>query len=337
MDDIYYPVAHRPQSEIDALKKRYEVFDTASIPVIFKKALGLTATTWTLPETWSTSHVVYIVETKERPDPLVLRANIGFVKPEAVLAVEKLITNRVKAAGIPTNSILHVDISRKFVPFDYQIQEMLTGHDLEDHFKGTKEQYDSMSFDLGVMVGKLHTLTVSGYGRFSWDGAAKGKLAGAQKSWYEYVTLCLHDDVKFLVDQEVIDVRKGDRIFTIFEEHKTLLNLKQSCIVHHDLADHNIMFAGNRISGIFDWEAAVAGDCTLDLASCPTWKTHYPREEKLIEGFRSVAPLPDHFKEKMNLYRLRTMLWKTVYAMRARILTPARRARFTAALASFGL
>jgi aminoglycoside phosphotransferase (APT) family kinase protein len=107
--------------------------------------------------------------------------------------------------------------------------------------------------------------------------------------------------------------------------------------VHYDLADHNIMFEGARITALFDWETAVSGDPVLDLASCPTWRTHYPREKKLVEGFTSVSNLPDFFEEKMNLYRLRTMLWKIVYVIRMNILNERRKQTFLNALQPFGL
>jgi len=51
----------------------------------------------------------------------------------------------------------------------------------------------------------------------------------------------------------------------------------------------------------------------LDLASAPTWKTLYERESKLIEGFKSVATLPHQYKEKVDLYRLRTIIWKVIH------------------------
>ena len=124
----------------------------------------------------------------------------------------------------------------------------------------------------------------------------------------------------------------------IFKEHKTMIDdVKKGSLLHHDLADHNIMFENNKITGIFDWETAVIGDPVLDLASCPTWKTHYPREDVLIEGYVSITPLPPHFREKMNLYRLRTMLWKMVFAIKADIVTEDRMGRFNAALKPFDL
>lgn len=115
------------------------------------------------------------------------------------------------------------------------------------------------------------------------------------------------------------------------------MDIKHGSLVHHDLADHNFMHEGDRITGIFDWENAVIGDPILDLASCPTWKTHYPREEKLIEGYTSVRALPEHFQEKMHVYRLRTMIWKMVFAVRNNMLNQARRQRFLDALGPFKL
>jgi len=115
-------------------------------------------------------------------------------------------------------------------------------------------------------------------------------------------------------------------------------DVSKGSLIHHDLADHNIFFDGKKtITGIFDWEAAVVGDPVLDLASCPTWRTFYPREEILIAGYKSIIPLPDHFDEKINIYRLRTMLWKIVYAIRMNILNDARKNKFYEALKPFGL
>ena len=115
------------------------------------------------------------------------------------------------------------------------------------------------------------------------------------------------------------------------------MKIKSGSLIHHDLADHNIMFKNSKITGIFDWEACCIGDPVLDLASCPTWKTHFPREQKLIEGYTSVTSLPNHFVEKMRIYKLRTMLWKMVFAIRANIVTENRKQKFLSALIPFGI
>lgn len=335
--DIYYPVVHRSQEEIVALKKRYEAFDELKISYVMKEH-GYTSISWDRPTTWGTSHVIYIVTVKEQKDPLILRANIGG-EVEGMMMVEKVISDTVGGLRIPVNEILVADCSRKKFPFDYQIQKKLAGSDIEDHFHGTQDDYDMLSFSIGTYVGKWGEISLTGFGRFDTADAMKGVLVGTKQSMHEYIIVKLDEDVRFLVDAGLFDTAKADAILKLFEQNKDPINAgRVSTLVHHDLADHNIMFNGKHaITGIFDWEAAVAGDPILDLASAPTWKTHYPREEKMIEGYRSVRDLPEFFKEKMNIYRLRTMLWKMVYALRAGILNAERKMKFENALALFKL
>lgn len=338
MKDIYYAVAHRDQEEIDSFKTRYQNFDTKLIPSIFKDVLGYTVTDWKQSTSWGTSHVIYYVNLKQLDRPLILRANLGFnEEPEYVMAIEKMLTDQVSKIGIPVNKVLHADLTREKYPFDFQIQEVLKGQDLENNFKGTKEIYDKISFELGQLIAKYQTFTFENFGRFDHKAVLNNKLKGTKKSFYDYITVSLIEDIKYLVDAEVLTISKSKRVLSLFEEYKPVINIPKGSLVHHDLADHNIMFENEKITGIFDWEACVVGDPVLDLASCPTWRTHYPREEKLIEGYTSIQSLPDNFEEKMNIYRLRTMLWKMVFAIRADILNEKRKQRFLDSLAPFKL
>lgn len=335
MTDIYYPVAHRSDEEIAALKTRYGSFNTGFIPDMLKP-LGFTAESWTKPESWSTSHVIYIVAVKERERPLVVRANIGWGAPERYLLLEKLITDQVATLGVPVNRVLYVDVTRDIFPFDYQIQDMLDGMDIEGNFTGTRADYDRLSFDLGRYVAMWGDLGFSQFGRLDESAAERGVLRGTKQSFYEYILVRLDEDIRYLADAGVVTVQKADAIRKIFETHKSVISVPVATLVQYDLADHNIMFDGeDTITGIFDWEAAVVGDPLLDLASAPTWKTHYPRETKLIEGYRSIRELPNFWREKMDLYRLRTMLWKMVFAIRTGILNDDRKRKFDAALKPF--
>lgn len=339
MLDIYYTVAHRSQDEIDSFKVRYEKFDPSCILPIFRKSLSLHVLQVKPSTSWGSSHVIYFVRVQGKKSPLVFRANLGFNrKPEVVMKVEQLICEKVVKTGVPTNKVLYVDISRKSHNFDYQIEEYLEGSDIENNFKGTKEEYDKMSFDLGVYIATYSKIHFDKFGLFDEESARKNILAGTKSTFFEYIITCLDKDIFYLTENNVIPVGVGKKITNLFEEYKLIINnIKRGSLIHHDLADHNIFFKDNRITGIFDWEAAVVGDPILDLASCPTWRTFFPREEILIEGYKSITPLPDHFQEKMNIYRLRTMLWKVVYAIRMNILNDTRKQKFYEALKPFKL
>lgn len=335
MNDIYYRHAHRSQEEIDIVAKRFELFDVSWIPKVFKQALGLTAVSWVRPDSYGTMHVIYKVAVKEDSKEFILRANSNIPTPEIEMKLEELITKKVALLGVPVNRILYVDISRKIFPFDFQIQEVLAGADLEDHFTGTKDEYDRMSFALGQYVARFGELQFGGFGRFDEKQVMQGNLVGGKKSFPDYIEVCLDDDLRFIADSGIITVKTTTSIRKLFDQYRPVMDISKGSLIHHDLADHNFMHVGDRITGIFDWENAVVGDPVLDLASAPTWTTHFPREEKLLEGYRSVRALPEHFGEKMQIYRLRTMIWKMVFALRAGILNEKRRHRFFDALSPF--
>jgi len=338
MNDIFYPVAHRSDEEIAALSERYDTFDESLIPMLVKESLGMTAVSWKKPDSWSTSHVIYMVTVAERERPVVLRSNIGWGEPETYMQIEKLITDEVAALSVPVNRILYVDISRKVHPFDYQIQDALEGVDIEDNFCGTRADYDQISFDLGRYIAMWGDLSFAQFGRFNQEAAQKGRLVGTKQSMYEYIIVRLDEDIRYLVDAEVLTIKRADEVRKLFERFKPIMSVNVGTLVQYDLADHNIMYDGkSEITGIFDWEAAVVGDPMLDIASVPTWKTHYPREKKLIEGYKTVRDLPNFWREKVDIYRLRTMLWKMVFAIRAGILDEGRKKKFEEALSPYKL
>lgn len=334
MSDIYYRHAHRSQEEIDITAKRYDLFGVSWIPKVFSHALGLTAVSWVIPDSFGTMHVIYEVSVKEHDTRYILRANSHIPKPEIEMKLEELLTTRASSLGIPANRMLHVDISREHFPFDFQIQEKLLGQDLEDHFFGTKDDYDRISFTLGQYVAKLSTFRFEGFGRFDESEVKKGNLVGQKKSFSDYLEVRLEEDLAFILDAGLIKPSTLSEILRCFETYRPVMNIARGSLVHHDLADHNIMHIGDRITGIFDWDNAVSGDPVLDLASAPTWTTHYPRERMLIDGYASIVPLPDQFQEKMNIYRLRTVIWKTVFVLRAGLMNEKRRQRLYDAMAS---
>lgn len=253
------------------------------------------------------------------------------------MLTEKLVTDKVRSVGLPTNHILHVDVTRKHVPFDFQIQETLEGTDPEVNFPDSQIEYDQLSFELGHFIAKLSEISLDGFGLFNEHAASNQQLVGQHKSMHDYVMTKVIEDLAYLVTAKVIMPKVSSKIETLLAESKDLLNVDQGTLVHHDLADHNLLYKDGHLSAVFDWETAVSGDVALDLASCPTWGTLYPREEQMLKGFQSIRQLPNQWEEKRDVYRLRTMLWKMVFAIRSNILTPVRLQRFTNALKPFGL
>ncbi|KKQ25024.1 MAG: hypothetical protein US40_C0004G0062 [Candidatus Roizmanbacteria bacterium GW2011_GWC2_37_13] len=301
MSDIHYGGggAYFSQDEVIKAKKRYELFDTSVIPKIFKDVLNLEVVSFEKPKSWGLPHVIYIVKFNNHRD-LVLRANLGPKKPEISLLGEKLITEKASKAGIKTNKIIYVDISRKKYPFDFQIQEKFEGLDPEVVFKGSQKDYDRISFQLGQTTAKMSKITFEKFGRFDEKSALENKLFGTKNQNYDYIVVELIDNLKFISESGYLSIKQTDRIMKVFEQSKDLINIEKGCLVHYDLADHNLRYDPKTfdLQLIFDWESAVSSDALLDLGSCPTWTTLYEREKKLLEGYSSIKKLPDNYQNK---------------------------------------
>lgn len=328
--------ANLTDEEIEKAKKKYEIFDTSVIPKIFKDVLDLQVESFAKPKSWGLPHVIYIVKLKGHED-LVLRANLGPKKPEIILLIEKLITEKVTKIGIKTSEIVHLDISRKKYPFDFQIQKKFGGLDPEIIFKGSQKDYDKISFQIGETIAKMSEIKFEKFGRFDENQALKGNLIGTKTTNFDYIKVELNDNLKKIVDSNLLSSEKSNKIMRIFEESKNIININQGSLVHYDLADHNLRYDPKtyNLRVIFDWEASVSSDPFLDIASSPTWKTIYPREQKILEGYLSLKRLPDNYKEKINIYRLRTVIWKIVHNIKFNILNKERIAKFANALACY--
>ena len=331
----HYPHSATQQPEIEALKTRYDVVGPELVRQAFAGTdLGLVPTSIEKPDSFSTRHVIYLVGIEGSDEPVVFRSNIGFSDSrESVLLAEKYMTDAARARGVACNEVIYVDLSRNHVPFDFQIQKLVPGADLEDHFSGTEADYQALAVQIGEQTALLHSVKVDGFGRFD-AVESEHSLRGVMPDNASYVMLDVADELATLSGQGYISEEQSAMIARYFADRQSLLQLERASLVHYDIADHNIMFQENRITGLIDWEAAVASDPMLDIASMPTWKTHYSRLEAFLEGYRNIAPLPDNFDAKFEIYQLRTLLWKTVFCYRAGILTPERQQRLTNCLAN---
>lgn len=151
MNNIYYKVADRSDEQINSFKNRYELISVKEIREVFE-------INWYNIEfleksnSWWTAHIIYYAKIVWRNDRLVFRSNSWekwlFSSPEVVMLSEKIITDIVSTLWVKTNKILHVDISRKNFPFDYQIEEELIWVDpeiyidKEGNFIDTKLDYE---------------------------------------------------------------------------------------------------------------------------------------------------------------------------------------------------
>lgn len=318
-DDVYYYNTHRPASLVQKLQMRNKEFDANMVPIVFEKALNEKLESYTPSHFAGTGHVIYFVKTKSGKE-LVLRATHGLNEPENYMDMERDVIQMYKKAGIPSVEILCADTTRRTFEFDYQIMKPLIGKDPEIEWNGTQDDYDELSFDLGRMCAKQYQIPGIGWGR--WRCNTEGMIVGTRSSQNEYLNSYLDHDLRVIALFGTLDNEATQKIkeYFVSSEIKSLFaDLKQSYFIHHDLADHNIRYEGRKVLAFFDWECSVIHDPISDLASAPTWKVQYPREQKMTEGFLAeLGYKPDNFEAKVGVYLLRTMLWKVAFALKGK-------------------
>lgn len=318
-DDIYYYNTHRPAILVQQLQRRIEEFDPSSVAPVIEKAIGEKVVNKQISKLFGTGHIIVFVHTNKGRD-LVLRATHALPEPEKYMDMEKEVIAKYAAAGVPSTEIIFSDASRRTFPFDYQIMLPLTGRDLESEWVGDKSTYDKLSLELGRMLARQYQIPGEGWGR--WKRDEKNQIVGAKDTHNEYLRAYLDHDLAVLSLFHLTD-SKGISILTDYFSSTDINALfgdeTHSYFVHHDVADHNIRYADGHITALYDWENAILFDPISDIGSAPTWKTHYPREQLVRQGFvEELGKKPDNFEAKADVYYLRTMLWKLQFALKGK-------------------
>jgi aminoglycoside phosphotransferase (APT) family kinase protein len=226
--------------------------------------------------------------------------------------VESHLIAEVRALGVPAPRIHASDSSRRDAPFAWQVMERIECPDLNQHFKQGALDLPGIAAKIGAAVATWQGIQPPGFGPF--DPALlreTGKLQAFHSSYADYFHLHLDRHLRFLVDRGFLPGARTADMAAAIEEHQSLLDLNQGCLVHKDLALWNILGTGSRIAAFIDFDDAIGGDPMDDLSllGCfheGAFLTH------ALEGYHSVRPLPADHVRRFWLHLLRNMLVKAV-------------------------
>jgi Ser/Thr protein kinase RdoA (MazF antagonist) len=147
-----------------------------------------------------------------------------------------------------------------------------------------------VSRQLGGILNELHEIELEGFGYF------ETQVIDPQPS-----------NVEFVRRRMETKLRKGpaalrEPIARHFAAHdNSLSGCKTAVLCHNDAHDANVLVEDGRITGLVDWENAVAADPLLDLAK--SWAFSDGRSEEtlnaLMEGYGSVRA---DWEEAFDLY-----------------------------------
>jgi aminoglycoside phosphotransferase (APT) family kinase protein len=211
-------------------------------------------------------------------------------------------------------SVVAVDVTRKQVPFEFEVVEAVKGVCLKDFDEDESRTLRALA-SLGSLVARLHEQPLHGNGLLDTAPLAafpESDPRGLHERWSDYVLLRLHEHIARCRVLGIVDEREGEWIDGEFRRASDWLDDVPAVLLHGDLGSHNVFVNGDdEASTLVDWEDALAGDPLYEIAF---WATFHPQRRwaAFLEGYRRISNLPDDAGRRFWLYFLRIALAKTV-------------------------
>lgn len=224
-------------------------------------------------------------------------------------SAEAAIISEASRHGIPVVNSILAHYARNGDGLDFSLYEKVEGQDMKLYLQEHPDLEDELVARAGVLMASIHAIPVNGFGYFDNNLAREsGVLRGIHENYRDHCLASLGKNLADLVAAQYITPAQSFKIQQLLETTDKF-DLSQARIVHNDMADWNVIVNNGEIVAAIDWDEAHAGDPVADIAC---WSLFFPakRLEKFLEGYRSHSTLPDHFEEKLHLYRLRYLVSK---------------------------
>lgn len=163
------------------------------------------------------------------------------------------------------------------------LMECLAGDVLQ-----TQDLTTSLSFEIGVLLAKIHTNKTTAFGDLTEANSMvqDPRIYFASK-FEESFAECLDHLPNHLL-QKCREYYEKNIDF--------LLAVDGPCIIHRDFRPGNIMVENNKVSGIIDWASGRAGFAEDDL--CPLemgeWGNDLEIKQAFLNGYASIRKIPDY-------------------------------------------
>jgi aminoglycoside phosphotransferase (APT) family kinase protein len=220
--------------------------------------------------------------------------------PHHKFRTEKAACDLLAAGVLPVPQVLVLDESRTLVPYAFLVTTRLPGETIYDSWDGldgrTRER---LAFDAGRCLALLHRHTLPAFGSL-------GRLAeGGFPTWRAYLDDYVARHARQARDAQLLDTTAITRIEQLLARFQPLMAaVTTGCFLHQDYHFENLLQMEGRVTGVIDFEWALAGDpvfdCRLDenLAECPGSVAPF------YAGYASLSPLTEHHRLKADFYRL---------------------------------
>ncbi len=214
---------------------------------------------------------------------------------------EKIAFELLKGTEVPVPHEVILDDSRDIAPFDVLITERLPGRNLETDWSGLQS---SQKEDLANKAGRLLTLVSSVHLPFFGELSGQGPLPQTQ-SWVEYLTAKLAFHIKDARDLGIFDESSIELFLRALQARiSALKEVGSAKLVHVNYHFGNLLYEGQEITGVFDFEWAFAGDPLYDYCRWTQGEEEWPgsRQSFLLGCSRETFTKSE--TDRMALYQM---------------------------------
>ena len=247
-------------------------------------------------------------------DTLVARFATNDIKGSGRFAGEARAYQLLAGAGLPVPQVVALDQSHTLVPYDYLISTRLPGTPIIDLWPDlTAAEQAGLAYEAGQALARIHGVRVRGFGNL-YAGEA-----GRFERWPDYVRDYLTRYTALARDLGVIDAAFEARLFTAYARvEPQLAAVTQAALLHSDYQFENLLGEGAALTGVLDFEWALAGDPVWDLIVEDKWGVMCPGSHRhVMAGYEALRPLDPHHGPRLDLYKLLMHLESAVDAARS--------------------
>lgn len=225
------------------------------------------------------------------------------------LRADESVSQALTAHGIPHARVLRVDCSRTAASTDFEVAEFIQGTSLS-----TRDARDEDIVPLLPRVANamraIHAIQGQGFGFL--DVSRAPSLVGVHASWPAFLEVQLAGNLEQVTRAGLLTQAERNDAQRHFTRAMPALSSVEPRLLHGDPGNHNILERADGSLVFIDWEDAVLGDPTFDVAF---WATFHPerRWSAFFGAYYEPGWKPD---ARFWLYFLRVALSKTVHRLR---------------------
>jgi aminoglycoside phosphotransferase (APT) family kinase protein len=233
---------------------------------------------------------------------------------ERRFTVEEILLEKIgQYTDIPTQKIIHSDLSKNTIKYKFYIADKLEGYNPIDRFKYLPTRAKKRILkEFGRYLAELHeNLEFASSGRFK---PKNSELQLPDENFSDYLQEWTNQYISKVEDGPFEEI-EGTMI-KFLESNLEVANTDYNCCLHWDNSPDNLIIKDNRINAVIDWEKSISGTPEWDLAIARNqmlerWfkseKIRKELEKEFLKGYEEVRNLGKGWRKRLIYFQ--TIHW----------------------------